>query len=127
MVRLLGISFILALAACGQTAPAADTITEAPLAADASAPPIASSSEAVTAAFLVGAWGDNGDCTSTITYNADGTFRMQDGSTGTWLLEGDRVIMRGQRGEFGVNVAKGNENQLLVGQPDGSFGISQRC
>lgn len=30
-------------------------------------------------------------------------------------------------GEFSVNVAKGNDNRLFVGQPDGGFGISQRC
>jgi hypothetical protein len=35
--------------------------------------------------------------------------------------------MSGERGDFSVQVAKGNENQLMIGQPDGSFGISQRC
>jgi len=84
-------------------------------------------SEAVTAEFLVGSWGDNGDCNSTITYNADGAFRMADGSTGTWTLEGDRLTMSGANGDFGVRVAKGNDHQLLIGQPDGGFGISQRC
>ena len=118
----------LALFGCGQ--PATTAQAEAPAAeaanADGHAPP-AQSGEAVTAAFLAGAWGDNGDCNSTITFNADGSFRMQDGSTGTWTLEGDRVTMSGANGDFGVNVAKGGENQLLIGQPDGSFGISQRC
>lgn len=118
----------LALFGCGQPATTADVAVpaaEAPV-ADPHAPP-AQSGEAVTTAFLAGAWGDNGDCNSTITFNADGSFRMQDGSTGTWTLEGDRVTMSGANGDFGVNVAKGNENQLLIGRPDGSFGISQRC
>lgn len=118
----------LALFGCGQPANTTDVAVpaaDAPV-ADPHAPP-AQSGEPVTAAFLAGAWGDNGDCTSTITFNADGSFRMQDGSTGTWTLEGDRVTMSGANGDFGVNVAKGNENQLLIGQPDGSFGISQRC
>jgi hypothetical protein len=52
---------------------------------------------------------------------------MADGATGRWALEGDRVTMSGERGDFSVQVAKGNENQLMIGQPDGSFGISQRC
>ena len=81
----------------------------------------------MTAEFLVGMWGDNGDCTSTITFNADGSFRMADGATGTWTLVGDRVTMSGERGDFAVQVAKGNDRQLFIGQPDGSFGISQRC
>ncbi|PZO47781.1 MAG: hypothetical protein DCF16_17275 [Alphaproteobacteria bacterium] len=126
MIRTLSIALIFALAACGQAAtPTAETTAEAPT-LDPHAPPVPSD-DPVTAAFLVGSWGDNGDCTSTITYNADGSFRMADGSTGTWTLAGDRVTMSGVRGDFGVNVAKGNENQLLAGQPDGSFGISQRC
>lgn len=127
MIRTLALALTLALAACGQTTstPAAPA-TNAEAIVDPHAPPVPSS-EAVTAEFLVGAWGDNGDCNSTITYNADGSFRMQDGSTGTWTLEGDRVTMSGERGDFGVQVAKGNDNQLLIGQPDGSFGTSQRC
>lgn len=116
----------LALAACGQTtAPTAETTAEAPV-VDPHAPPVPST-DPVTAEFLVGMWGDNGDCTSTITFNADGSFRMADGATGTWTLVGDRVTMSGERGDFAVQVAKGNDRQLFIGQPDGSFGISQRC
>jgi hypothetical protein len=123
-IQLLGATLAaLALLGCGQPATTAEV--QAP-AVDPHAPP-AQSSEAVTEEFLAGAWGDSGDCNSTITFNADNTFRMQDGSTGTWTLVGDRVTMSGEGGEFGVTVAKGNENQLLIGQPDGSFGISQRC
>lgn len=127
MIRTLSIALALALAACGQTtsAPAASTAAEAP-AIDPHAP-LVPSDDPVTTEFLVGAWGDNGDCTSTVTYNADGSYRMRDGTTGTWTLEGDRVSMRGVRGDFSLQVAKGNENQLLIGQPDGAFGISQRC
>jgi len=117
---------VLALAACGQTtAPTADAAVEASV-VDPHAPPVPSA-DPVTAEFLIGTWGDNGDCTSAVTFNADGTLRMQDGSPGTWTLVGDRVTMSGAGGEFSVNVAKGNEDQLFVGQPDGGFGISQRC
>ncbi len=116
----------LALAACGQTtAPAADATVEAPV-VDPNAP-IVPSAEAVTAEFLVGTWGDNGDCNSAITFNADGTSRMQDGAPGTWTLEGDRLTLSGAGGDFTVTIAKGNDHQLLIGQPDGGFGISQRC
>jgi hypothetical protein len=127
MIRTFAIALALAFAACGQ--PATKPTAEAPAeGVDLPTPEEQlAGSEPVTAEFLVGSWGDNGDCTSTVTYNADRTFRMQDGSTGTWTLEGDRVTMAGANGEFRVQVAKGNANQLLVGQPDGGFGISQRC
>lgn len=118
--KLVTFAAALALAACGQPASAPSVAAPA-----AEQPP--TDPAAVTAAFLIGTWGDNGDCSTTITYNADGSFRMADGATGRWALEGDRVTMSGERGDFSVQVAKGNENQLMIGQPDGSFGISQRC
>jgi hypothetical protein len=128
VIRTLSIAFVFVLAACGQTAsaPAADTIAAEAQAADPHAAPVPSG-EPVTTAFLVGTWGDNGNCASSVTFNADGAFRMQDGSGGTWTLEGDRVAMSGERGDFAVHVAKGDDNTLFIGQPDGSFGISQRC
>lgn len=116
----------LALAACGQTtAPTAETTVEAPV-IDPHAP-VVPSADPVTAEFLIGTWGDNGDCNSAVTFNTDRTLRMQDGSPGTWTLEGDRLTMSGAGGDFTVSIAKGNDHQLLIGQPDGSFGISQRC
>lgn len=126
MIRTLSIALIFALAACGQTTSAPAAETAAAPAADPHAPPVPSD-EAVTAEFLVGTWGDNGDCNSAVTLNADGTLRMQDGAPGTWTLNGDRLTMSGANGDFAVNVAKGNDHQLFIGQPDGSFGISQRC
>lgn len=116
----------LALAACGQAAaPTAEPTVEAPV-IDPHAP-VVPNADPVTAEFLIGTWGDNGDCNSAVTFNTDGTLRMQDGSPGTWTLSGDRLTMSGAGGEFTVSIAKGNDHQLLIGQPDGSFGISQRC
>ena len=129
MIRTLTLAVTLALAACGQstsTPGAPESASETPVNLPTPEEQLANS-EAVTADFLVGSWGDNGDCNAVITYNADGTFQMRDGSTGRWTLEGDRLTMSGERGDFAVQVAKGNDHQLLVGQPDGGFGISQRC
>lgn len=128
MIRTLAAVLPLALAACGQSTPT--PATPEPLAQAPALPTPEeqlAGSEPVTAEFLVGSWGDNGDCNSMITYNTDGTFQMRDGSTGRWTLNGDRLTMSGERGDFGVQVAKNNDHQLLVGQPDGGFGISQRC
>ena len=129
MIRTLTIAMALALAACGQstsTTATPEPVAETPVNLSTPEDQLAGS-EPVTAEFLVGSWGDNGDCSSAITYNADGTFQMRDGSTGRWTLEGDRLTMSGERGDFGVQIAKGKDHQLLVGQPDGGFGISQRC
>ena len=80
-----------------------------------------------TAAFLLGRWGDNGDCTKLITFNDDGTFDSYSGMSGTWTLNGDALTLSGSSGEFGLRVASGGGDTLMIGQPDGSFGVSQRC
>jgi hypothetical protein len=87
----------------------------------------AQAGDAPTPAQLVGRWGDNGDCSKDIVFNADGTFRSYTGGSGTWSLDGDVMTMSGAAGTFQVNVSILNGNQLLIGNPDGSIGISQRC
>lgn len=127
MIRTLSIALVLALAACGETT--SSPATE-PSAAETTIDPhaaIAPSGDAVTAEFLVGVWGDNGACTSTMTFNADHSFTQQNGSTGTWALEGDRLLLSGESGEFGLTVGKSADGELMLGQPDGGFGTSRRC
>lgn len=85
------------------------------------------SGDAPTPAMLVGRWGDNGDCTKDIIFSADGTFRSYTGGSGTWSLNGDVMTMSGAAGTFQVRVSILNGNQLLIGNADGSIGISQRC
>lgn len=115
---------ILAVAACSP--PAATTTAETQIATTTSetAPP----AEGVpTANMLLGRWGDNGDCTKDITFNADGTFLSYSGMSGRWTLQGDSLTLAGQGGTFQLRVAVANNDTLMIGQPDGSFGISQRC
>ncbi|HVK79133.1 MAG TPA: hypothetical protein VM915_00840, partial [Verrucomicrobiae bacterium] len=81
---------------------------------------------ALTREFLVGRWGDNGDCNAVSAFNADGTYEIG-GAAGTWTLEGDIITMTGAAGSFQVRAQALNENQLLIGNPDGSIGLSQRC
>lgn len=108
------------LAAC---APAPADTASIPAAQSADA----RSGEAPTPAQLVGRWGDNGDCAKDIVFNADGTFRSFTGGSGTWSLDGDVMTMTGSAGAFQVRVSILNGNQLLIGNPDGAIGISQRC
>lgn len=113
----------LVLAACSQT----PATTEEPVGDATGLTEAPAGSGAITREALVGAWGDNGDCTKLITFNADGTFQSYSEMTGTWTLEGDALTLSGSGGDFLLRVASGGENTLMIGQPDGSFGISQRC
>jgi hypothetical protein len=127
MIR--AIAALVFMAACapapaGTEAPA----TAAPQASATAAPgPSRQAGDAPTAAQLVGRWGDNGDCTKDIVFNADGTFRSFTGGSGAWTLDGDVMTMSGTGGAFQVRVSIVNGNQLLIGNPDGTIGISQRC
>jgi len=80
-----------------------------------------------TAAQLVGRWGDNGDCTRDMLINDDGSFRMYTGGAGRWRLAGDQLTLSGEGGDFTVRVEMLSEDQLMVQNPDGSVGFSQRC
>lgn len=120
-MRLIAIAALLFSVACApapaeQAAPARGPSDAAAAAGDAPTPQM-----------LVGRWGDNGDCSKDITFNADGTFASYTGGTGTWSLDGDIMTMSGSGGAFQVRVSILNGNQLLIGNPDGSIGISQRC
>jgi hypothetical protein len=123
------------LAACGQqTASQAQTSAPAPAAAQTGKPDVSitpaqatAPSSGVTAAALVGRWGDNGDCTKDIVFDANGTFRSYTGGSGTWSLNGDMITMSGSGGTFTLRVQSLNDHQLLIGNPDGSIGTSQRC
>lgn len=117
------------LGACGpQAAPNAQapetTLTTETAQSATAAPP----AEGVpTPQTLVGRWGDNGDCTKDIVINADGSFSSYTGGAGRWTLDGDVMSMTGSAGTFQVRVAIVNGNTLMIGNPDGTYGMSQRC
>lgn len=113
------------LVACGQEASTAQPESVATTASDVK--PEAPTAGSLTAQMLFGRWGDNGDCTKDIVFNADGTFRSYTGGAGTWALNGDRVTISGPGGTFEVGVEILNGNTLMIANPDGSFGTSQRC
>ena len=127
-MRSIAIAAAIFLAACSP-APA-DTTTAPPASTGGAAKPTQATQQAgdaPTPAMLVGRWGDNGDCSKDIVFSADGTFRSYTGGTGSWSLSGDIMTMSGAAGTFQVRVSILNGNQLLIGNPDGTIGISQRC
>jgi hypothetical protein len=82
---------------------------------------------AVTAAGLVGRWGDNGDCAKYIVFRGDGTFLSYTGGEGRWSLSGGRLVMTGRNGRSTLAVARLDRSRIRIVNADGSAGISQRC
>lgn len=114
---------MLALIACSQPASTAQTAQKPNVAA----PYVTQPQAQLTPAMLVGRWGDNGDCTKDIVFDPNGTFRSYTGGQGAWTLNGDVMTMSGAGGTFQVRVEIINGQQLLITNPDGSIGTSQRC
>ena len=109
MLSRAGLSVLLAAALC------------APAVAQSGRPP------ALTPAFLVGRWGDGGDCTRPVVFLADGTFRTAEGGQGNWSLRGNRLTMSGNRGITVLRVTVLGGGRLAIVNPDGTRGTSQRC
>jgi len=116
LMRIVSLALLVVLVACG----AASEPPAAPVAP-------AAVSSGLTPDMLMGRWGDNGDCTKDIIFAADGTFRSYTGGAGTWSLQGDRMIMSGPGGAFEVRVEVIDSDRLVIRNPDGSVGTSQRC
>jgi hypothetical protein len=113
-----------ALAACGQT--------EAPHAsADIGAPPpapaIAEAPAAFSAQTLVGRWGDSGDCSKDVVFNADGTFHSYTGGDGQYSVDGDLITMSGDGGVFQLRARVLDAGALELTNPSGAVFTSQRC
>ena len=78
--------------------------------------------------FLIGVWTDDGDCDSStlIEFRADGAFRLTDGNTGRWKLDGDRLTMSGETTAT-VRIVPIDRDTITVVNEDGSLGHSTRC
>ena len=81
----------------------------------------------LTAAVLVGRWGDNGDCAKFVIIRSDGTFLSYTGGEGTWRLTGDRLVFSGANGDHPMQVRRDGNGTMIITNPDGSIGRSQRC
>ena len=137
-MRALVFAAILGLAGCSPAAPQQQPQPQTQTQGSSGAPQPASSSKpaaeaAITAtpvldrAFLIGRWGDNGDCTKDITLNADGSFTAYTGGEGQWSLSGSTMRMAGKQSTLDVEVERIDQNTVRITNPDGSVGTSQRC
>jgi hypothetical protein len=81
----------------------------------------------ITPDYLIGRWGDNGDCTKDIVIDPDGTFRSYTGGSGRWSLVGNRLTFAGENGTYVMRVAWEGPDSMIITNPDGSVGRSQRC
>lgn len=76
--------------------------------------------------YLIGIWGDNGDCTKLTDFRSDGVFISSAGGQGTWRLDGDRLTMTGTS-TFTLRIVPRGRDEISIVNPDGSIGASQRC
>lgn len=124
----------LGLAACGGTAsnevaandaappaenivlPADENVAAPAPAGNETAAATPAAGAAPTREFVVGRWGDSGDCTLAIDFRADGT---TDGPFGNWTLEGNRLSMADNPQVMTVTVIDQNtmESRLEGGPP----------
>ena len=108
----------LILAACGsseETAPSPDSTapaepTQAPDPAAAAAP---GAGAAPTREFIVGKWGEDGDCALAIDFKADGSM---DGPVDTWNYENGQLEMVGLPQKFSLTVV---DDKTMESRADG--------
>jgi len=76
--------------------------------------------------FLIGIWSDKEDCTGRIEFRSDGQFFNEDGSHGTWRMDGDQLTLRGTS-SITVRIVPRSQSEINVVNPDNSVGYSRRC
>jgi len=123
----------LALAACMPQAPqqqqqGAGTTAQTATPSDKPGPAVVMQhAPALNREFLVGRWGDNGDCRQDVTLNADSSFTSYTGGEGQWSLDGSTMSMAGKESTQQVQIEVIDQDHVRITNPDGSVGTSQRC
>ena len=76
--------------------------------------------------FLLGHWTDDGNCDKATEFNADGRFVTPDGLSGSWTVDGEWVVLSGNR-TMRLRIVPVDQNTINVVHEDGSVGHSTRC
>jgi hypothetical protein len=83
--------------------------------------------QAVDREFLIGTWSDQGDCSTTVAFTADGGYATADGAEGQWSLAGDTLTLSGEAGATRLTIIPIDRNTMEVIGEDGSHDRSTRC
>ena len=83
--------------------------------------------QAVDRAFLIGTWSDQGDCSTTVAFTADGGYATADGAEGEWSLAGDRLTLSGEAGATTLTIIPIDRDTMEVIGEDGAHDRSTRC
>lgn len=114
--RAITLAALLLLAACGGKKDAAEPAKAegdaAPAAAAAAAAPAAGA--APTREFIVGKWGEDGDCKLAIDFKADGSM---DGPVEKWEFKDGKLTMVGLPGTFDLKVV---DDKTMESRADGT-------
>lgn len=109
----------------GTEAPANETAADNIAATDNSAAAPAGGDGTLSVAYMVGKWGDEGDCSAVTEFRADGTFLYPWGDTGNWTLNGDQLTLEGNTSPHRIRVIDQNTIERTTGS--GSTTRVTRC
>lgn len=109
------------------TAAILSTLAVSGSAAHAQLSPQAPVHHAVDRNFLIGAWSDSGDCSTTVAFTANGDYATADGAEGQWSLTGDTLTLSGEAGATRLTIIPIDRNTMEVIGEDGSHDRSTRC
>lgn len=127
---LLAVTAIALVAGCnrGATNNAAANSSAANTAAPAAPAPAAGGGGAVDQAFLLGHWGRGGDCSETISFNANGTaaFTGEDDAL-RWTLSGDALTIIENNDPPETGRAARSGDMLVLTSPEGDTMQLSRC
>lgn len=82
---------------------------------------------AVTRSWFVGRWTDSGNCADAGAFDANGTYRLPDGTRGMWSVVDNLLVIQNAAGRVEARLKKLDEDNVEVANPNGATGRSVRC
>lgn len=89
----------------------------------------ATNNTALTPAYIIGGWGQNGNCSTSEVFSAGGQFRTSNNDWGNWRLSGNQLRMTLDNGnsiDFSV-LPNGPRNMTLTQNNNGQVSHYTRC
>ena len=95
--------------------------------AQLAAAPAATPRDALHRDWFAGSWTDDGDCSHAAQFNADGQYRLADGTRGMWNIRNGRLVVQNDSGRTEVQLRRTGADVVEIVNRDGSVGRSTRC